>query len=171
MLSSPPDIYILTPSHWDPHSEVYAWNEEAMLDWSGQMKQKRDRSHRVIIPDLPEDAGIVSSLMISDVEQQYIDQNFENSGNDPNSATLYDKLKAEADMRSFKISIGSTVSNNQPYVMVVSDDESSVDDNMELSDMEDLVEDLQTGDDLQDNFYASSTTATNPRGVIQRLEN
>jgi hypothetical protein len=29
------DIYLLTPSRWNPHDDLYATNEENMLDWEG----------------------------------------------------------------------------------------------------------------------------------------
>jgi hypothetical protein len=36
------DTYLLTPNgHWNPHSESYSKNEENMLDWEGNMVEKR----------------------------------------------------------------------------------------------------------------------------------
>ena len=37
------DVYLLTPSKMNPHSNVYATNEENMLDWEVNMVQRRDR--------------------------------------------------------------------------------------------------------------------------------
>jgi hypothetical protein len=37
------DIYLLTPSRWNPHDDSYATNEENMLNWEGNMKMKKDR--------------------------------------------------------------------------------------------------------------------------------
>jgi hypothetical protein len=34
------DVYLLTPSRWDPHCDAYAINEENMLDWEGNMVEK-----------------------------------------------------------------------------------------------------------------------------------
>jgi hypothetical protein len=31
------DIYLLTPSRWNPHDASYATNKENMLDWEGNM--------------------------------------------------------------------------------------------------------------------------------------
>ena len=36
------DIYLLTPSRWNPHDDSYATNEENMLDWEGNMVTKKD---------------------------------------------------------------------------------------------------------------------------------
>ena len=33
----------LTPDKWDPHNDAYAYNEENMLDWEGNMHQGTER--------------------------------------------------------------------------------------------------------------------------------
>jgi hypothetical protein len=36
-------VFMLTPEgHWNPHSDVYTRNEENMLDWEGNMVEKKD---------------------------------------------------------------------------------------------------------------------------------
>jgi hypothetical protein len=39
----------MTPdgSSWNPHSDVYARNEENMLDWNGHMVEPKDRVRSV----------------------------------------------------------------------------------------------------------------------------
>ena len=32
-LEEPDDVYVLTPTIWNPHSDAYVINEESMLDW------------------------------------------------------------------------------------------------------------------------------------------
>ena len=32
-LEEPEDVYVLTPTTWNPHSDAYVINEESMLDW------------------------------------------------------------------------------------------------------------------------------------------
>jgi hypothetical protein len=36
-LTDPEKVYILTLATWDPHLDVYAMNEESMLDWEGRI--------------------------------------------------------------------------------------------------------------------------------------
>ena len=36
------DVYVLSPSRWDPHSEVYGQNEANMTDWEGNVKEPKD---------------------------------------------------------------------------------------------------------------------------------
>ena len=75
-LLEPPDVYVLTPTTWNPHSDAYAFNEESMLDWEGNMRQPKDRPMRVVIEDLQDDVTMVSSLMVGAAEQQAIDSTF-----------------------------------------------------------------------------------------------
>ena len=37
-----PDVYILTPTVWNPHTDVYATHEESMMDWEDNMSPERD---------------------------------------------------------------------------------------------------------------------------------
>ena len=47
-------VYTLTPQgKWSPHSDVYARNEEAMLDWEGHMIPSNLR-HTVLLDDIPD---------------------------------------------------------------------------------------------------------------------
>ena len=36
------DVYVLSPSKWDPHSEAYGQNEANMTDWEGNVKEPKD---------------------------------------------------------------------------------------------------------------------------------
>jgi hypothetical protein len=38
------EIYLLTPSRWNSHSDAYAMNEDNILDWEGNLKEKKDRN-------------------------------------------------------------------------------------------------------------------------------
>ena len=68
-LVEPSDMYMLTPTTWDPHSDHYAHNEENMMDWEGNVKEKKDCvEQRIVLDELEEDTRMVSSLFISKVE-------------------------------------------------------------------------------------------------------
>ena len=51
-LDSPYEVYVLTPSQWNPHMDAYAWNEESMLDWEGNMKPLKEREVRVVLNEI-----------------------------------------------------------------------------------------------------------------------
>ena len=40
-LEEPEDVYVLTPTTWNPHSDAYVINEESMLHWEGNMKHEK----------------------------------------------------------------------------------------------------------------------------------
>ena len=46
------DGYVLSPSKWDPHSEVYRQNKANMTDWEGNVKEPKDRPHQVVIDEI-----------------------------------------------------------------------------------------------------------------------
>ena len=52
-LEEPEDVYILTPTTWNPHSDAYVINEESMLDWEGNMKHEMDHENKVVVEDIP----------------------------------------------------------------------------------------------------------------------
>jgi hypothetical protein len=61
-LTDPEEVYILTPATWDPHLDVYAMNEESMLDWEGNLKPKKEREYKIVLDDIPEDDVEMASL-------------------------------------------------------------------------------------------------------------
>ena len=72
------EILFLTPlAPWDPYSDVYARNEEAMVDHEGIMRELEDRI-KILLSEVAEDAALSSTIAISSVETQAIDQTFEN---------------------------------------------------------------------------------------------
>jgi hypothetical protein len=66
------DVYLSTPSTMNPHCDSYVSNEENMLDWEGNMVQKRDRV-QILLSDIPEDAAVTASVEISSTEARTID--------------------------------------------------------------------------------------------------
>jgi hypothetical protein len=58
------EVYLLTPTQWNPHCDLYALNERSMLDWEGNMKQKCDQEVRVVLEELPEYEVTVNSLSV-----------------------------------------------------------------------------------------------------------
>ena len=44
-----------------------------MLDWEGNMQQKRDRQHRIVLDNVEDDLNMVASLQITQLEEEVID--------------------------------------------------------------------------------------------------
>ena len=138
------DVYVMTPSRWNLHSEAYAANEENMLDWEGNMIEKKDRV-QILLSDIEDDPAIAASVQVSSIETRFVDDVIERSHPPDEDAPkpkfteipraadqvssvlaslsstlvdqdLYDRLQARADLGRFQASIGSTNVSNDDYL-------------------------------------------------------
>ena len=68
------DVFVMTPGGqlWDPHSDSYAWNEENMIDWDGQLVELKD-CVQVLFNDIVEDTAMISDAHISSIKSTRID--------------------------------------------------------------------------------------------------
>ena len=71
MLEDCEEVYVLTPSRWNPHDSAYAHNEAHMLDWQGEMVQSKDRQ-TILLSEVEEDAEISAACHIGHVESQAV---------------------------------------------------------------------------------------------------
>ena len=127
-LVEPDDVYVLTPTRWNPHTDAYAKNEEATMDWEGNVKPLREREVRVVLDDIPEDEAMVSSLWVSPSEGAHIDALMPNDSEteEPFTDEVYtfaEALSKRAEEGDFKMSIGSTLASGLTFLIVASDDE------------------------------------------------
>ena len=67
------DVYILTPTTWNPHMDVHATNEDSMLDWEGNIKEKREWASQVVLEDVDNHIN-TTSLIISVIERKAINE-------------------------------------------------------------------------------------------------
>ena len=147
------EVYLLALSRWNPHCDLYAQNEENMLDWEGNMVERKDRM-QILINDLPDGAKMVGSTQISSVESARIDAIVEAraaeaceeietpyravpvevdevsavlSGVLPNlvDAKLLDHLSARRNLGMFQATIGSTEAPRGTYLAETVDDNDS----------------------------------------------
>ena len=148
-LMDPPDVYVLTPETWNPHSDVYANNEASMMDWQGNMKPKKDWEHRVVLEEVEEDEAMAAALNVSEAEGAAVNTIFtlESDGelqkglglysDDPiacevasispatfNAEAMYNAMKQKATEGIFKMSIGSTHGSSEVTVETVDEEES-----------------------------------------------
>ena len=66
------EIYTLTPTRWNPHTDVYALNEESIIDWEGNIE---DRSHcdvKIILDKIGDEYQ--SQYKVSSMEVQCVDE-------------------------------------------------------------------------------------------------
>jgi hypothetical protein len=72
-LVEPDEVYLLTHTRWNPHTDAYAKNEDAMMDDVGNVKPPREREVRIVLDDVPEDEAMMSSLWVSTSQGAHID--------------------------------------------------------------------------------------------------
>ena len=147
------EVYLLTPSRWNPHCDSYAQNEENMLDWEGNMVERKDRM-QILIEDLPDGVKTIGSTQISCVESVRIDAIVEAraaeaceetdppyravpaeadevsailSGVSPNlvDAKLLELLSARRDLGLFQATIGPTNAPRGTYLVETVNDNDS----------------------------------------------
>lgn len=69
-------VLVTPPGAWNPNTDVFARNEENMLDWEGKIIPKANRQ-RILLGDIDEDEAMIAALQISTEESITIDANFE----------------------------------------------------------------------------------------------
>ena len=140
------EVILLSPDGiWNPHTDVFARNEENMLDYEGNITEPSQRP-RILLETVTEDAELVASMCVSAVEAQAIDSLLPREDEPVGPATPFDET---LEMSQFCSSIGATVAH------------------MDEALFPDLVDDEVNfmGEVDLDNFMAASTEMTSSRGV------
>ena len=140
------DVYILTPTTWNPHSDAYVINEESMLDWEGNMKHEMDHEKRVVLEDISSDDTMISSLALCEKEQMAVSSYFVDQDEAINATygfgdehQLYQALNIRNEHGKFAMNIGATSILGQSYL----DDD---DDSQDSSDDDDTSQDNSDDD-------------------------
>jgi hypothetical protein len=159
-LVEPDEVYLLTSTRWNPHTDAYAKNEEAIMDWEGNIKSPGNREVKIVLDDAPEDQ--VSSLWVSPGEGAHIDALM---SNDPETEepltdevyTFAEALCKRAEEGGFKMSIGSTYASDSTLLTVASEDKRPDDQSEESKEAEeDQWDDME---DAIDSVMASATAS------------
>jgi len=181
-----------------------------MLDWEGNMVAKRYRE-QIILADVPDDDAMVAAAQVSMIEMQRVDELLQGTEEqedterpapmyqhipkeadqvasvladvDPllNDVTLYEKMRGQAVLGTYKISIGSTdATSDEHLVETVTDEEETVEGNDDTSsydedaewnldeceDLDDILEGLGTNDAIDyDEIMVSAVHAASHQGV------
>ena len=144
MLEDCDEVYVLTPSRWNPHDEAYAHNEAQMLDWQGNMIEPQYRQS-ILLADVQEDADIAVACHIGHVESQTVINLLEqhnkvthDSSGEPNlvpieadeiasvlchvnplltNESLYHRLSSRNALSQFQTAIGSTNASEHKHII------------------------------------------------------
>jgi hypothetical protein len=99
ILLKPDEVY-----RWNPHTDAYAKNDEAVIDWEGNVKPPREREVSFVLDDVPEDEAMMSSLWVSPSEGVHIDVQMSNDPEAEENFVLDDVPEDEAMMSSLWVS-------------------------------------------------------------------
>jgi hypothetical protein len=183
MMQESEEIYLLTPSRFNPHDDAYAANEGSTLDWEGNIVERQHRS-TVLLTDVEEDESMNISAVVSSAKTRMIDRvldaanvSEEKVGRSyqpiPHAAAeisstlaevspllddalLYGRLAARPELGKFKVSIGSTDAPSSAY-LVEDDDTAATGPSTDDSDY-DSSEDHDNKDSrLLDQVYTGTT--------------
>ena len=139
------NVYILTPTTWDSHTYVHATNEDSMLDWEVNVKEKRQLVSQVVLEDVADHIN-ASSLIISVIEMKAIDEEMMHHECDEEETlkcnlpqidisvitgistaldeNIFSRMLTESGQLSReKMIIGVTTANDSPYLVVDPDDQ------------------------------------------------
>ena len=108
-LLNPTEVYILSPATWNPHSDAYSTNEESMLDWEGNMQQRKDCQHQIGFDDVEDDLKMVASLEITQLEQEAIDAHLVGNEEHYEGMTMMTILRVADNVSSTLRSISNTL--------------------------------------------------------------
>jgi hypothetical protein len=70
------EIYMLTTNQFKPHDNLYAINEENMLDWEGNMVERKHRT-KILLSGIEENEAMAASVQVSCIESMAIDRALE----------------------------------------------------------------------------------------------
>ena len=66
------EIYTLTPSKWNPHTDAYALNEESIVDWEGNIKEKNRSEMKIVLDEIGDEYQ--SPYGVSTMEALHMDK-------------------------------------------------------------------------------------------------
>ena len=91
------EIYLLTPTRFNPHCDTYSHNEDNMLDWEGNIVQGNPDRH-ILLSQIEENQQMIADVSVSHVESKLVDQRFESGAGAINeSSPEYQSIPGEAD--------------------------------------------------------------------------
>ena len=171
------EIYTLTPTKWNPHTDAYALNEESIVDWEGNIKEKGPSDMKIVLDEISDEyqsqyeISTMETLHMDKVIQscsQYNNNNiFKTSELSMISSALCPYLftsmvEAWTNLGSDAINIGATNCYNGDYLD---------NDNDEIPMTCDMVQDAMGGlgsEDDMDAFFSSSVHGGPEVGVDAR---
>ena len=174
------EIYTLTPTKWNPHTDAYALNEERFVDWEGNIKEKGPSDMKIVLDEIGDDYQ--SRYEISMMEALHMDKVIQSRSQNNNDTFKTSELsmissvlcpyrftsmvEAQTNLGSDTINIAVTNCYNGDYLDNYLDN-----DDDEIPMTCDMVQDAMSGlgsEDDMDAFFSSSVHGDPEVGVDAR---
>jgi hypothetical protein len=138
------EIYMLTTNQFNPHDDSYVANKDSMLDWEGNMVEKKHRT-QVLLSKVVENEAMASSIQVSSIESRAINRALETSDDKEgpvkprydtvpratdgissvlvpvspilDDMVLYQRLSVRSELGRFQTLIGSTDAPGNDYIL------------------------------------------------------
>ena len=171
------EIYTLTPTKWNPDTDAYALNEESIIDWEGNIKEKGHCDVKIVLDEIGDEYQ--SQYKISAMEVLHMDKVLQSRSQCNNnnifktselsmiSSVLCPYLltlmvKAQTNLGSDAINIGATNCYNGDYL---NNDDNEIP--MTIDMFQDAINALGSEDEM-DAFFVSSVHGGPEVGVYAR---
>ena len=66
------EIYTLTPARWNPHTDAYTLNDESIVDWEGNIRERNHSDVKIVLDEI--DDNYQNQYKISSIETQHMDK-------------------------------------------------------------------------------------------------
>ena len=159
------EIYTLTPTKWNPHTDAYTLNEESIVDWEGNIKEKGHSDVKIVLDEIGDEYQ--SRYVIPTMEALHMDKVIQSSSQCNNinifkmnelsmiSSVLCpywftSMIEAQTNLGSDAINICATNCYDEDY-LENDDDEIPITSDM----VQDAMDGLGNEDDM-DAFFSSS---------------
>ena len=63
---------MLTPTKWNPHTDAYALNEESIVDWEGNIRERNHCDVKIVLDEIGDEYQ--NQYKISSMEAQHVDE-------------------------------------------------------------------------------------------------
>ena len=171
------EIYTLTPTKWNPHTDAYALNEESIVDWEGNIREKGHCNVKIVLDEIGD--KYQNQYKISAMEALHMDKVLQSHSQCNNNNIfktselsmissalcpylLSSMIEARTDLGSDAINIGATNCYNGDY-LDNGDDEIP----MTIDMFQDVMNGLGIEEDM-DAFFVSSVHSGPEVGVDAR---
>ena len=71
-LNNATEIYTLTPTRWNPHTDIYTLNEESIIDCEGNIKDKSHHDIKIVLEEIGDQYQ--SQYQVSSMEVKCVDE-------------------------------------------------------------------------------------------------